>query len=78
LVASELGARGNLDPLSGAIEHALHFLHLARDYVTQLQELQATAPQIPEQHFAANGATEVHGPVDRRQGENYEDKGYKQ
>ncbi len=70
LIASELGARGNLDPLSGAIEHALHFLHLARGCVTQLQELQelqATAPQIPEQHFAGNVATEVHGTADLRQ-----------
>ena len=61
LVASELGARENLDILSGAIEHALHFLHLARGCVTQLQELQelqATSPQAPhalEQQHAGSG-----------------------
>ena len=39
-VAYEMGAREHLAVLGTSIEHALHFLQLARGYVAHLQDLQ--------------------------------------
>jgi hypothetical protein len=47
-VALEWDAAEHLDVLSRAIEHSLHFLHLARAGIAQLQELQATPEQTNE------------------------------
>ena len=47
-VALEWDAAEHLDVLSRAIEHSLHFLHLARAGIAQLQDLQATPEQTNE------------------------------